>query len=516
MSRFTKINETIKCYMNRLKSLLNKIIKIHIFLIAISLAGVAQIPVDYTSVVAYHASTSDFPTHYSYGTHGPFTAFNKIWVFYSDGEYAVWQTKQLDPGGDWVEGGYVFHSEHARYFNMAFDGEYFHFIRAVNGEVKYLRGKAIPDGTIQFSNEVTAYNDPVWRLYQIHTPDIYPKPRHFAIATDHYRKPWVIVKVSDGGGDDANFKPIAIASVADDGSWISRAGFPLELAKPHGLRQNGRAVTIAELDENKILFSWGNYRFNPDDPDRGFFARLWDNGSPGPIEKTGLTWHTSATSVVVPEPGIAIINSQTEVARRNTDGSWTRVDPGGMSDWDYNSLSSFNNKVRLWDYSNSYLRYRETEDNGNTWSQIIPKWFVNNMHRFSASHDAGSQGRHHSLLWSEGTNPYDIVMAIEGEYEMYYHIPTLFALDQNYPNPFNPITTIRFSLPAEVAVRIEIYNILGQYITTIIDGVHFMPGTYEAIWDVRDTSGRIVPSGMYIYRFKAGDFIKAKKMTLMK
>lgn len=151
--------------MNRLKSLTRKVYKIAIYLVVVSLAGIAQIPVEYTSVVAYHTSTSDFPTHYSYGTHGPFTAYNKTWVFYSDGEYAVWQTKKIDPGGDWVEGGYVFHSEHARYFNMAFDGEYFHFIRAMNNELKYLRGRANKDGSITFGPEVTAYSDPVWKVY---------------------------------------------------------------------------------------------------------------------------------------------------------------------------------------------------------------------------------------------------------------------------------------------------------------------------------------------------------------
>jgi len=484
--------------------------------VAVSLAGVAQIPVDYTSVVASHASTSEFPTHYSYGTHGPFTVFNRIWVFYSDGEFAVWKTKETDQGGDWDDGGYVFSSNHARYFNMAFDGEHFHFIRAMNNELKYLRGRANKDGSITFNPEVTAYSDPVWKVYQLFTEEAYPRPRHFAITTDRDKTPWIILKVSDGSDDESHFKPVGISSVANDGSWIPRPGFPVDLASAYDKRQNGRSVTIVEIDDNKILFTWGNFRTIPGDPDRGFRARLWDNGVLGPIEKTGLSWHTSATSVLVPEPGIAIINSQTEVARRNADGSWTRIDPGGMNNWDYNSLSSFNNQVRLWDYSNGSLRYKETEDNGNTWSRAIPKWSVNNILRFSASHDAGSQGRHHSLLWSEGNNPYDVVMAIEGEYEMYIHIPTVFTLDQNYPNPFNPVTTIRFALPAEVTVSVEIYNILGQYITTLIDDVYFRAGSHEVTWDTRDAAGRIVPSGVYIYRIKAGDFIKAKKMTLMK
>ena len=96
------------------------------------------------------------------------------------------------------------------------------------------------------------------------------------------------------------------------------------------------------------------------------------------------------------------------------------------------------------------------------------------------------------------------------------NIPTIFSLDQNYPNPFNPETTIRFALPADVTARLEVYNILGQYITTLIDGVHHTAGFYEANWDARDASGRIVPSGIYIYRITAGDYVETKKMTLMK
>lgn len=435
--------------MFRLKYKFIPICLLYLMTTTVSLPVVAQKSIDYSSVVALNGSTSDFPTHYAYGTHGPFTAYNKIWIFYSDGEYAVWKTKQIDQGGEWNGGGYVFNATHARYFNMTFDGEYFHFIRAINNELKYLRGRANIDGSITFDPEVTAYSDPVWKVYQLFTEETYPKPRHFAITVDRDKKPWVILKVSDTNDDDANFKPIAISSVANDGSWLPRTGFPVELAAPYGKRQNGRSVTLTELDENIILFTWGNMRTTLSDPNTGFQARLWDNGVLGPIEKTGLTWHTSATSIVVPEPGIAILNSQTEIARRNADGSWTRIDPGGMLDWDFNSLSSYNNRIRLWDYSNGSLRYKETIDNGNSWSPIVQKWPVSNIHRFSASNDAGSHGRHHSLLWSEGSNPYDIVMAIEGEYEMYYHLdaPILASPLHIASDVVNPVEFMWYEIP---------------------------------------------------------------------
>jgi hypothetical protein len=403
---------------------------------------IAQIYIDYTSIVTVAGSTSDYPTHYAYGTLGPFTAYNKVWIFFSDGEYAVWKTKNINQGGGWEDGGYVFDVPLARNFNVAFDGQHFHFIRVVDGDLKYLRGKAQQDGSIHFDPEVTAFSDPIWKVQTVNFEDLVIAPRHFAITADNNNLPWIIVKVGDGNVPDANFKPIALSSIAEDGNWLSRSGFPVDLAPAYNAWQNGRASSVIEVDEGKILFTWGNYRKNEVDPQRGFRARLWSNEILGPIENTGLTWHTASTSVVVPSPGVAMLNSQTEVARRNSDGTWTRVDPGGMVDWtDYNSLSAFGNIVRLWDYSNGYIRYKQTNNNGDTWSSIVQKWPSSNILHFSASHDGGSQGNHHSLLWSEGTNPYDVVMAIEGDYEP---VPVLAA--PALATPLNNATNV----PAEV------------------------------------------------------------------
>lgn len=94
-------------------------------------------------------------------------------------------------------------------------------------------------------------------------------------------------------------------------------------------------------------------------------------------------------------------------------------------------------------------------------------------------------------------------------------IPTKFTLYQNYPNPFNPSTTIRYDLPRLSNVEITIYNILGQkvYSTTFKNQA---AGTYQFIWDGRNTKGQTVASGMYIYQLKAGKFLKNKKMILLR
>ncbi len=97
--------------------------------------------------------------------------------------------------------------------------------------------------------------------------------------------------------------------------------------------------------------------------------------------------------------------------------------------------------------------------------------------------------------------------------------PKRFALFQNYPNPFNPTTTIQYQLPSDSKVRIEIYNILGQRVRTLINKEQ-KAGVYKIPWDGRNAYGSKVASGLYIYRIKAETggktFVQAKKMLLVK
>jgi len=89
-------------------------------------------------------------------------------------------------------------------------------------------------------------------------------------------------------------------------------------------------------------------------------------------------------------------------------------------------------------------------------------------------------------------------------------MPAEFRLDQNYPNPFNPKTDIRFSLPQPANVRLEIFNIIGQKVATLVDR-HMSAGSHSVTWD-----GSSVASGIYLYRLQAGDVVVSKKMMLVK
>jgi hypothetical protein len=99
-------------------------------------------------------------------------------------------------------------------------------------------------------------------------------------------------------------------------------------------------------------------------------------------------------------------------------------------------------------------------------------------------------------------------------------IPQVYALHQNYPNPFNPSTTIKFDLPEMSQVKIGIYNVLGQQVAVLMDGV-IDAGYRQVNWDMTN-SGNPLASGMYIYRIEAKgkvsgkNFVMAKKMLMLK
>ena len=88
--------------------------------------------------------------------------------------------------------------------------------------------------------------------------------------------------------------------------------------------------------------------------------------------------------------------------------------------------------------------------------------------------------------------------------------PSSFALVQNYPNPFNPSTKIKYSVPQTSQVQIKVFDVLGNEIETLISEEK-PTGTYELTWNAEG-----LPSGVYFYQLKAGDYIDTKKMILFK
>jgi len=104
---------------------------------------------------------------------------------------------------------------------------------------------------------------------------------------------------------------------------------------------------------------------------------------------------------------------------------------------------------------------------------------------------------------NDGTFEYSDIVEVEV-------VPQQFELSQNYPNPFNPSTTINFSLPKQTHLKINIYNMLGELVKTVSDGL-YEAGFYNIFFNASELS-----SGTYIYRLESDSFVETKKMLLIK
>ena len=89
-------------------------------------------------------------------------------------------------------------------------------------------------------------------------------------------------------------------------------------------------------------------------------------------------------------------------------------------------------------------------------------------------------------------------------------LPKEFGMSQNYPNPFNAQTTIQYALPKDARVKVEIYDILGQRVTTLVDGV--IPAGYQRV--VWNAAGQ--PSGVYFYRISTNNENRIGRMLLVR
>jgi len=98
-----------------------------------------------------------------------------------------------------------------------------------------------------------------------------------------------------------------------------------------------------------------------------------------------------------------------------------------------------------------------------------------------------------------------------------------YQLAQNYPNPFsqiprfagNPTTTILFALPEAAEVSLKIYDVAGQLVQTLVDGV-VEAGRHQVVWDGTNQHSVPVASGVYFYQLRAGEFKQVRKMSLLR
>jgi photosystem II stability/assembly factor-like uncharacterized protein len=195
----------------------------------------------------------------------------------------------------------------------------------------------------------------------------------------------------------------------------------------------------------------------------------------------------------------------------NNGTNWTAANTGLPSSPIYALTASGSNLFAGTYGSGIYL----STDNGNNWSEVnngLTALSINSLAICGSYLYAGGDA---SGVWRRPLSEM-ITDVNEGE----NNLPTSFSLSQNYPNPFNPSTKISWQSPVGSQQTLKIYDVLGNEVATLIN--EYRPaGKYETEFSAKGGSASggnaySLPSGVYFYQLKAGNFISTKKMILMK
>ncbi|MEE8404875.1 MAG: T9SS type A sorting domain-containing protein, partial [candidate division Zixibacteria bacterium] len=174
----------------------------------------------------------------------------------------------------------------------------------------------------------------------------------------------------------------------------------------------------------------------------------------------------------------------------------------------FNNIASFDG--REWSSLGSGISL-STFSNYPGWGQRVMSLASFNGDLY-VSGDFTKAGDKLSYFFAKWTKPYSVS---QPEQINRVVLPEQLQLEQNYPNPFNPTTTIEFSLTQQSLVTLEIYNVLGQKVATLLDEVRPV-GKNVVIWDGRSADGSQAASGIYFYKLTVGDNIETKKMLLLR
>ena len=104
---------------------------------------------------------------------------------------------------------------------------------------------------------------------------------------------------------------------------------------------------------------------------------------------------------------------------------------------------------------------------------------------------------------------------MDAEAQQLTAIPSRIVLDQNSPNPFNATTRIRFGLPATARVTLEIYNVRGERVATLLQDEQRPAGYHSVVWNGTNHAGRLVASGVYLCRMRAGAAALTRRLVLL-
>ena len=243
-----------------------------------------------------------------------------------------------------------------------------------------------------------------------------------------------------------------------------------------------------------------------------YVTASYDEGESGPSNTVDVTPHNTPPSdfeMMSPGNQEVIVITRENIATSTVDFMWTQssdadgdaveytwgwVQPGA---W-YGGDSVITSNTLSLSYQEIYDMITVQQDTTSWW------WYVSASDGVDTT-DAGPAPYYMTVNFD--ISP---MLSIDGS-----AIPEVFALHQNYPNPFNPVTSIQFDIPEQSEVRMDIYNLMGQRVATLVNNT-LEPGFHAVKWNGTNDFGKQLSSGMYIYRISANNFTSVKKLILMK
>ncbi|KAB2923895.1 MAG: T9SS type A sorting domain-containing protein [Bacteroidetes bacterium] len=247
-----------------------------------------------------------------------------------------------------------------------------------------------------------------------------------------------------------------------------------------------RMTWIMSAPNDTTVWTVSNNYYAVSDSQQGFYTRWASAGVTG--EGSPLTWHINA------KIGADSTNAFKKVSLR-----FSKIPKGMFNLMDWYRSPSGGNKTKntpttawvraLHDFDRKGFQYVRDTLNGS---------FYASMNLSAASTDGKVIGdTRWSYLGSTGVGQ-------DGA------VPAVYSLEQNYPNPFNPSTVITYRIPVTGMVSLKVYNLIGQEVATLVNGVQ-TASSYEVPFDASKLS-----SGIYFYTLRSGDFVQTRKMMLLK